>query len=391
MTLPLPKGFFLDAVRAGIKSKGLDFGFILSERMCNAAGVFTTNQSKAAPVKLSQQVLANQQLQGILVNSGNANAATGKQGMQDAKQLQEVFAKRAQIPVDLVAVASTGAIGPHLPMEKMLPMIEQFTLTNHSIDNFQQAIMTTDTKEKQAGRVIETANGPVTIFGVAKGSGMIHPLMGTMLCFVLTDAQIEGDLLQQWVKKSTDGSFNQVSIDGDTSTNDSVFLLANGASQSEIIEGSPDAQLFYTTLEEIMVELAKAIAGDGEGATRMLEVVVQSAPTQILARDAARKIVRSPLVKAAVYGHDPNWGRILSTLGMSEIAIDLEKIIIQIGPVIVYLHGEAQEYNEEILTQYFEEETIRFTIDLASGEATGTAWGCDLTEKYVELNAHYHT
>lgn len=386
-----PQGFQAGAVHAGIKKNNVpDLGILFSETPCLAAGLFTTNRVKAAPVVLCRQRLQSGRIRAVVVNSGCANACTGERGMADAVEMAAMAAGVVGVPPDEVLVASTGVIGQLLPMERLRAGMSRIVLSRYGGHTLAKAIMTTDTTPKEAAIRVEA--GGFTIGGVAKGSGMIHPDLATMLCFLSTDASVDLDFLRVALREAADVSFNMLSVDGDTSTNDTVLLLANGTAGNEIIsEGSRHAAVFQQALNRLCIYLAKAIAGDGEGATRLLEVTVSGAPGLAEARRAARTIVSSALVKTAIHGGDPNWGRVIAALGRSGVDIVEEKIDFYLGEICLAKGGCAFTFNEEEAIKALNGKEVSLTVNLNLGSAAATAWGCDLTEEYVVINSEYTT
>lgn len=397
-----PKGFWAAGVSAGIKKGGTkDMAMVYSQVPCVAAGVFTTNVVKAAPVKWDYQVVhESDYAQAVVVNSGVANACTGAEGLGHCKETAKTAGEALGIPADAVLVASTGVIGAKLPMDKIT---EGVRTLKEALGSDQkagalaaEAIMTTDTKPKEIA--VETVIGgkTVTVAGMCKGSGMIHPNMATMLCFVVSDVKISHSLLQKALSDDVVDTFNMISVDGDTSTNDSVLLLANGlAGNEEITEEKEDYRAFCEALHVVMEELSKKIAGDGEGATCLFEVKISGAPTKEAARILAKSVVTSSLTKAAVYGHDANWGRILCALGYSGVSFDPEQVDIwfesRAGKLKIVENGVSTGYSEEEATKILSEEEVTAIADMKAGTETATAWGCDLTYDYVKINADYRS
>ncbi|MDY6834727.1 MAG: bifunctional glutamate N-acetyltransferase/amino-acid acetyltransferase ArgJ, partial [Chloroflexota bacterium] len=328
-----PAGFLAGATCAGIKEgRNLDLGIIYSEQPCVAAGVFTTNKIKAAPVLLCQKCIGSNIAQAVVVNSGCANACTGEQGMADAQEMAALTADKLGVASKDVLVASTGLIGMSLPMERIRNCLGSLCLSEDGGDDLAKAIMTTDTVPKQAITTMNIGGKTVHIGGCAKGAGMIHPNMATLLAFITTDAAIEHDVLQQSLREAVDESFNMVSVDGDTSTNDTVLLLANGvAANKSIRSDTPEADLFLQGLCSVCTELAKGIARDAEGASKLIEVNVQGAASSTEARTVARTIASSSLVKTAIYGCDPNWGRVIAAVGRSGVEVVESKIDLYFG------------------------------------------------------------
>ncbi len=384
-----PEGFIAGATSAGIKYKNRpDLGILYSEAPCAAAAVFTTNRVKAASVVLSQQRLRDGKAEAVAVNSGCANACTGKRGMKDAVEMAKLVAGKLGIVEDDVLVASTGVIGTTLPMERIKTGIEEITLTTEGGHELARAIMTTDTVPKEAAVKAEG----FTIGGMAKGSGMIHPNLATMLCFLTTDANIDADYLRTALKEAVDISFNMLSIDGDDSTNDMVLIMANGKSRGEpVVAGSEQAERFREALNKVCIYLAKELARDGEGATRLIEVNVSGAASLEDARIAARTIVGSMLLKAAVHGSDPNWGRIIAAAGRSGAALEEDKLYLEIGGVCLVKDGAPVNYDKDKVVKHLGGDEVRIDLKLNMGNAAATAWGCDLSEEYVTINSEYTT
>lgn len=386
-----PKGFYADGLHCGIRFKNNDIGWLYSETPATVAGVFTTNQVQAAPVIVTKEKIQNGQLQAVVVNSGNANACTGATGLHDAKAMTTQVAERLGIADSLVGVASTGVIGQKLPMATVTSGISQLKKNGEALA-FHQAILTTDISTKEIVVTDELNGERVTMAGVAKGSGMIHPNMATMLAFITTDATIGQELLQELLKELTETTFNQITIDGDTSTNDMVLVLANGQTPSgEITADSEAYQIFKSMLQVVMEELAKKIAADGEGATKLIEATVTHAQNQLAARMIAKTIVGSSLVKTAMFGKDPNWGRIICSIGYAGIEVNPQLVQIELAGIPVFAKGEPVAFDEEIMATALVQETIEIEVDLQQGEACGKAWGCDLTYDYIKINALYHT
>ncbi|MDD4873932.1 MAG: bifunctional glutamate N-acetyltransferase/amino-acid acetyltransferase ArgJ [Dehalococcoidales bacterium] len=391
-TITSVKGFKAGATNAGVKKKGpkLDLGILFSETPCKSAGVFTTNKIKAAPVIVSQNRVPGNDIQIIIANSGCANAVTGEQGMQDAITMASLAAEKVGINPDKALVASTGVIGKMLPMDAIKKGIENITLSDDGGHDFAKAIMTTDTVSKEAA--VSVNGGEFIIGGVAKGSGMIHPQMGTMLCFITTDANIDVDFLTTSLHTATDISFNMISVDGDTSTNDTIIIMANGLAKNKIITQDSDYTVsFQQALNEVCIYLAKAIAADGEGATKLIEVNVKGAMDTESARLAARTIANSPLVKTAVYGCDPNWGRIIAAAGRSGSEVVESKTDLSICNISLLEKGVAVKNKEKDAARALANKIVVIDLDLNLGKATATAWGCDLTREYVTINSDYTT
>jgi glutamate N-acetyltransferase/amino-acid N-acetyltransferase len=389
------KGFMAGGLFCGLKRKRLDMAWLLSEVPAQAAGVYTTNLFQAAPLKVTQESLAvEQKLQGVLINSGNANACTGEVGLRNAYAMRKDFAEHVRIKEHYAAVVSTGVIGEQLPMDKITIGISTIdaTLAHSSVESFEQAILTTDTCVKNAGLSFEIDGQMVTIGGAAKGSGMIHPNMATMLSFVTTDANVEAKYLQQALHQVTQRTFNQITVDGDTSTNDMVLVMANGLAGNEALSPAhPKWELFVVALEKVCQSLAKQIARDGEGATKLIEVQVSGAPTDEMAQKIGKSIIGSSLVKTAIFGTDANWGRIVCAIGYAGEPIIPEKVEVALGPFTVVKNGLPIPFSEEQAKAYLEQELIHITVELNMGEGKATCWGCDLTYDYVRINASYRT
>ncbi|MGQ9825171.1 MAG: bifunctional glutamate N-acetyltransferase/amino-acid acetyltransferase ArgJ [Desulfotomaculales bacterium] len=390
-----PRGFLAAGVSAGIKYKEKkDIALIFSAVPASAAGVFTTNRVKAAPVLLTMSRVAKGSAQAIVANSGNANACNGERGLQDARAMAEETARRLNISPGHVLVASTGVIGQPLPMERVLPGIAAAAaaLSRDGGPAAAEAILTTDTEPKEVAVRFTLGEKEVRAGAIAKGSGMIHPELATMLCFVTTDAAVTPKCLQKILRHAVDRSFNMLTVDGDTSTNDTVLILANGmAGNSVIAEENEDYCILRDRITEICVHLARAIARDGEGATKLLEVRVVNAAAEKDARQAARTIARSNLVKAAVFGQDANWGRILCAAGYSGAEFDPEKVDIILNGLPVARNGCPLPFSEEEASRALAAATVEILVDLKAGPFRATAWGCDLTYDYVRINAHYRT
>jgi glutamate N-acetyltransferase/amino-acid N-acetyltransferase len=395
-TITSPKGFLAGATYIGLKTRGdnpLDLGILYSEVPCIAAGVFTTNRVKAAPVLLCQRNLRGNKAQAIVINSGCANACTGEQGMRHAEETAARAAKKLGMPLQHVLVASTGVIGKHLPMKQVSEGIRKVKLSPDGGHILAKAIMTTDTFPKEiAVRLKLREDGEVTIGGIAKGAGMIHPDMATLLCFIATDAAVSPTFLKKSLKNAVDASFNMITVDGDTSPNDSVIVLANGLAKNRVIKkGSPDAEAFEKALREVCLYLAKSIARDGEGATKLIQVTVEGALTVAEARSGARTIAGSALVKAAVHGSDPNWGRIIAALGRSGIKMEEERVDLYLDTICMMKGGCPQPFDKARAKSVLDRAGVPIRVCLNLGEASATAWGCDLSEEYVTINSEYTT
>ena len=396
------KGYDAASTDAGIKYQGrTDMALIYSQVPCVSAGTFTTNVVKAAPVKWDRQVVdSGAGVQAVVVNSGIANACTGEEGMGYCKETAEAAAKALNIDAAGVLVGSTGVIGMQLPMQKLVDGIQ--VLAGKKAEGLQSghdaalAIMTTDTVEKEMAVEIEIGGKTVTIGGMSKGSGMIHPNMCTMLAFITTDAAITKEALQKALSEDVEDTYNMISVDGDTSTNDTAILLANGlAGNQEITYASPEYETFKEALHMVNETLAKKMAGDGEGATALFEVKVVGAESIKQAKTLAKSVVCSNLTKAAIAGHDANWGRILCAMGYSGVQFDPEKVDLffesKAGKLQIIENGVATDYSEEVATKILSEPEITATADIKMGDYSATAWGCDLTHEYININADYRS
>ncbi|MFC0187691.1 bifunctional ornithine acetyltransferase/N-acetylglutamate synthase [Fictibacillus aquaticus] len=390
-----PKGFSAGGIHCGIKHKKLDLGLIVSDVQASAAAVYTTNQIQAAPLTVTKESISKEQLlQTVIVNSGNANACTGTQGMADAYEMRSLVSQKLGISDHLTAVASTGVIGEMLPMDTVrsgIQSIQADSTLKSSID-FSQSILTTDKVMKNTTYRFEVDGKEVTISGTAKGSGMIHPNMATMLGFVTTDASIEPEALHEALKNAVDRTFNCITVDGDTSTNDMVLILANGCAENSTLKpGHKDWGVFQEALRIVCEDLGKMIAKDGEGATKLIETKVTGTATDEDARKIAKTIVGSPLVKTAVFGCDANWGRVMAAVGYSGVPIDIGSLEIYIGPVCVVKEGMPVSFSEQDVIDYLKHHEILIEVKAGNLEGYGTAWGCDLTYDYVQINASYRT
>jgi glutamate N-acetyltransferase/amino-acid N-acetyltransferase len=394
-TITSPQGFVAGATYAGIKAKGeglLDLGLLCSEVPCVAAGVFTTNKIKAAPVVLCQEKLARGRARAIVVNSGCANACTGEQGVTDSAEMADLAAKKLGISPQEVLVASTGVIGVPLPMENLRTGIEGILLSREGGHQLAEAIMTTDTFPKEIAVSVRLGKKEVIIGGMAKGAGMIYPDLATLLCFLATDAAVDADLAQTTLRKAVDDSFNMIAVDSDTSPNDTVLLLANGLAGNEPLRtGMAEAKIFQDALREVCFYLAKGIVRGGEGATKLFEVRVEAALTLKDARIAARAVASSPLVKAAVHGSDPNWGRIIAALGRSGAEINPSKVDLYLKDICLFKAGSPTGFDEEEARAVLSNTEVSIRVCLNLGRESATAWGCDLSEEYVTINSAYVT
>ena len=391
-----PQGFLAAGVKAGIKASGNhDVAVIYSTVPAATGAVFTQNKMCAAPVLVSRKVAAKPYAQAIVVNSGCANACTGEQGLKDAEAMQAQAAELLGVEPEAVYVCSTGVIGHFMPMDKVAQGIADAVdaMDESEGESCAMAIQTTDTFIKHAAYEFEIGGKTCKIAGIAKGAGMIHPNMATMLTFLTTDAAVAPDVLKRAVKAAADKSFNMVVVDGDTSTNDSMIVLANGLAENEIIlsEEHPDYPAFFEALLACAQDLAKMIARDGEGATKFLEVNVCGAATWDEAKTAAMAIAKSPLVKTAFFGKDPNWGRIVCAAGYSGAAMQPDKVNLEIGGVRLVEHGMNCNVPLESLKDIMEQHDISMKIDLGEGSEEATVWTCDFSYEYVKINGEYHT
>lgn len=397
-----PKGFLASGLNAGIKNQTKkDMAMVFSSTPCAAAGVFTTNLVKAAPVKWDKEIVTTSPyVQAVVVNSGIANACTGAEGLGYCADTAAEAAAALNIPKTAVFVASTGVIGKQLPIDKIKSGVTALSkVLGSSREDAKlaaEAIMTTDTKSKEVACTFELGGKQVTIAGMCKGSGMIHPNMCTMLCFVTTDAAISHELLQKALSEDVVDTFNMISVDGDTSTNDTVLVMANGqAENTPITKEGEDYKTFCEALHFIMLELSKKIAGDGEGCTCLFEATVIGAKDKNQARTIAKSVVCSSLTKAAVFGHDANWGRILCAMGYSGAQFDPEVVDIWLeskaGTIKIVENGIATDYSEETATKILSEEEVIAKMDIKEGNETATAFGCDLTYEYVKINGDYRS
>ena len=396
-----PKGFLAAGLWAGIKKEKKDMALVYSTVPCTGAGVFTTNVVKAAPVKWDKLVTEQSPyVQAVVVNSGVANACTGAEGYQYCVDMAQTAADQLGIAKEAVFVASTGVIGRQLPMEKIKAGIKSLVPAladgREAAACAAAAIMTTDTKPKEIAVEVELDGKTVTVAGMCKGSGMIHPNMATMLCFVTTDAAISHTMLQKALSDDVADTFNMISVDGDTSTNDSVLLLANGqAGNAEITAEGESYDCFCAALHKVMTELSKMIAGDGEGATCLFMAHVKGAESKAQARTLAKSVICSSMTKAAVFGHDANWGRILCAMGYSGAQFDPEKVDIWLtssaGSLKIVENGTDTGYSEEFATEILSQEEVTAVCDVKMGEFEAVAYGCDLTYDYVRINGDYRS
>ena len=390
-----PQGFSAGATYAGLKTFAedkLDLGIIASDSPCTAAGVFTTSTIKSPTVSVNQAHLKAASPKGIIVNAGIANACVGEQGYIDAEEMASITANILNAAPSENLVCSTGVIGVELPMSLIRDGVANINLSKDGANQVARAMMTTDTRPKEVAVSCEIAGKTISIGGVAKGSGMIHPNMATMLSFITTDANVEQHFLEHCLTEVADSSYNMLTVDGDTSTNDTVLVLANGSANNEqITEGTKEAEVFQSALLEVAIFLTKELARDGEGASRLLSIEITGAKDVKSARQAARTIASSSLVKSAVYGSDPNWGRVLAALGRSEIEADETKIDLFVNGVCIMESGTPIPFHKEAVVVLMKGPEVTFKLQLNLGDASATAWGCDLTQEYVIINSAYTT
>ena len=394
-TVVSPQGFLAGATYAGLKTYAedkLDLGIIFSETPCVAAGVFTTNAIRSPSVTVCQEHLTQGPVRGLIVNAGIANACVGEQGYQDAQHSSLLASQHMGVQPQEMLICSTGVIGVELPMSLIDSGIKQIQPTKDGGHALALAMMTTDTRPKETAVSFQVGGRHALMGGVSKGSGMIHPNMATMLAFVTTDAAVEPGFLQDALREVADDSFNMLTIDGDSSTNDTMLVLANGvAGNQPISAGSADAAVFKAALMEVCVHLARETARDGEGASRLIVVNMAGAKDKSDARLAARTIASSNLVKSAVYGADPNWGRVMMALGRSGAAVDETKVDLFVNGVCIMQGGKPIPFHRDAVVALMRGPEVSFRLDLHQGEGQATAWGCDLTEQYVIINSAYTT
>lgn len=397
-----PKGFKAIGVNAGFKKGKKDMAMILSEKPFALAGTFTTNLVKAAPVKWDRNIVKKfGSAQAVVMNSGIANACTGAEGDESCSRTAEIAAAALGIRPEQVLLASTGVIGKMLPMDVVETgiqmMVPLLSASRGAASAAVEGIMTTDTVKKEAAVEFELGGKKVTLGGMTKGAGMIHPKMGTMLCFLTTDACIDQGLMQKALLTSVEDSFNMISVDGDMSTNDTCLLMANGLAGNEkvTLEESADYQAFLEALQSVTKKLARAMAKDGEGAHALFEVTVKGASSREQAVTLSKSIVESSLVKTAIAGHDANWGRIICAMGYSGALFDERKVDLtfssRAGEIVIAKDGVTTGFDEALATKILSEEEITATIDIKEGDQTATAWGCDLTHEYITINADYRS
>ena len=392
-----PEGFVAAAVRCGLKSEGADLALLVTDSVANVAGVFTTNRVQAACVQYSRRVARSGTARAVLINAGNANACNGERGEQDNRTLAEWVSRHLHIAPDAVLTASTGIIGHLLPMEKLqagiADAVANLDRDDQTDSNLAHAIMTTDTRPKFRAANADSDQwvAPIRFGGMCKGAGMIAPNMATMLAFITTDARLPAPLLQEALKRAVAHSYNCVTIDGDTSTNDMCLLLASGMGDGEISSAGSGFEDFVEALTRLCVTLAKEIARDGEGATKLAEIVVRGAPTEIHARTIAKTVAESPLVKTALFGCDPNWGRLLMAAGRAGVPFDPNRIDVHIGPHLVCEQGGSVEFDRDAAHNYLTGKEVQIVLDLNNGDEVATVWTCDYSYDYIKINAEYHT
>jgi glutamate N-acetyltransferase/amino-acid N-acetyltransferase len=390
-TVTSPQGFLAGATEAAVKYKGrLDLGILYSEKPCTSAAVFTGNKVKAAPILVSMKNMEKGKVRAILANSGCANACTGDKGLKDANETAGLVAAKLGIPRTQVIVASTGVIGTNMPLKRIEAGIGKIILTKDGGHKLEKAIMTTDTRPKEIAVKVTDSVGQYVIGGIAKGAGMIHPNMATLLGFLTTDASVEISFLRKVLKTAVDNTINMVTIDGDTSTNDMVSIMANGAADTEEITGK-NGKNFQEALNYVCQFLARSIAADGEGATKLIEVSIEGAKSATDAKKIARTIAGSSLVKSAIHGNDPNWGRIVAALGRSGAAME-EKyvdVFLQDGPMM--RQGSPLPFDKNKLSRKLKTGEVKIRVCLNIGSGKAVAWGCDLSQEYVTINSDYTT
>jgi glutamate N-acetyltransferase / amino-acid N-acetyltransferase len=387
-------GFVAAGVGCGVRDAGRrDLGLLFSELPCETAAVFTRNAVWGAPLLVTREAVESGGVRAVVANSGNANAATGERGIEDARAMQALGAEALGLEAGEVAVASTGVIGVRLPMDRISSGISAASGDlGEGDEGFAESILTTDTRAKEAVARVEMGGRTVTVGGTAKGSGMIHPNMGTMLAFLTTDAAVEKTCLNETLSRVTDRTFNRVTVDGDTSPSDMALLMANGAAGNEPLTlDSPDYPAFAEAVEDVARTLAREIARDGEGATRLVEVTVKGAASEESAAALAKSVVGSSLVKAAVFGEDANWGRVLTAMGYSGEVFDPEGVELWFGPIEVFSGGEPVPHEEAEANATLAAGEVKITVRLSEGDASAAAWGCDLSYEYVRINGSYRS
>ena len=395
MGVTFPQGFKAAGVKAGIKKSGnLDLALIYTEKEAAVAGTFTKNQVAAAPVYVSKEVVKGGKAHAICANAACANACTGEQGLADARAMAKEAADAVGCAASEVIVASTGVIGVQLPMDKVKKGVKAAAaeLSENGSVNAGNAIITTDTYSKACATEVEIGGKKVRFGAIAKGSGMIQPDMATMLCFITTDAAIDQPLLQAALSEVVEVTFNMISIDGDMSTNDMAIVLANGAAgNATITKKDKDYEIFRNTLKELCTGLSQRIAADGEGATKFLTIHVTGAKTFESAKQVGMSVAKSPLVKTAFFGEDPNWGRVICAVGYSGVPMEPEKTVVKFGGIAVYDKGVGAKFDEAALRKVMAEHDVVIDVELGLGNADATVWSCDFSYEYVKINGEYHT
>lgn len=393
-----PKGFLASGLHCGLKKVKKDLALIYSDKICEAAAVYTSNLVKGEPLYVTEKHLENGKAQAVIINSGNANTCTGEDGKKKAFQMADFIANRSEINKEDVLVASTGVIGITLPIDKIELAVPDLVegLSKKGNKDARDAILTTDTRSKEIAVTITIDGQEVTIGAMAKGSGMIHPNMATMLSFITTDLNIDNSLLKEALQETVKKSYNRISVDGDTSTNDMVTIMANGkAGNEKITSRNKDYEIFFKALQLVNTYLAKEIARDGEGATKLIECIVKGAAKEVDAEKLARSVIASSLVKTAMFGADANWGRILCALGYAGVEIDPDNIEIDIqneaGLVTVYSQGQGMKFDEILAKEILSSPEVTIVASLDQGQASAKAWGCDLSYDYVKINGDYRT
>lgn len=399
-SITTPCGFYAAGVACGLKkSEALDLALVAADVPCTVAALFTTNRVQAAPIIYDKRILARNArgLRGVIINSGCANACTGEQGLRDAASMAQAAALRLGGTAEDYMVMSTGVIGQHLPMEKILRGIEMaavaLSANEEAGHKAARAIMTTDTRPKEAAVRVRWDGGSCTIAGMAKGSGMIHPNLATMLCLITTDACLTPAVAQQALREAAEVSLNRVTVDGDTSTNDTALLMASGLAEMPPIASS-EGEAYSASLQglkAVMVALAKEIARDGEGASHFIEIIVRGARDEAEAKQVAKAIAHSPLVKTAIYGQDANWGRIVCAAGYSGVPIEPERLRVWLGDLELFREGRPYNVDEIRAKEILAQQEVQIALDLQMGQAEATVWTCDLTHRYIDINAHYRT
>ncbi len=389
------RGFQAGATYAGINHHppfNMDLALLYSEAPCNACALFTTNRVKAAPVLVCQSRLPSSCIQALVVNSGVANACTGEKGLADARRMAGLAAERLNLKPECALPMSTGVIGRLLPVDLIASHLPQIKLSSEGGKAFARAIMTTDTRPKEIAVKVKFSGGEYTISGAAKGAGMIAPNMATTLCFITTDAVIEPGVLEAALRKAGNKSFNMITVDGDTSTNDTLLIMANGMAGNQVIRAaSPAMRLFQQALDQVCIHLARSVVSDGEGATRLITANITGARSAKDARVAAKAVTGSNLVKTAIHGADPNWGRIVSAAGSSGATFDENRISLTIGGTHIWREGKILEFSSSELRNRLQKEEVVIDMDLGLGSFRATAWGCDMSEEYVTINSEYTT